>query len=192
MLVFFESFHFFINLIQWIYTCLKKEYKNFPLAYKSFFMQQNHTNDDQFEKMTLPFPEQQLIGKNDDTSVDDVVLLNSKENYGLNNLENTQVTIPTVYYKMMKKTMHGKKWLWLSSCVILRNTQIRNKNTSLITFNYWSSTNLLKIIVCCPAPGKNSCILMAMIGTQLQEKFQYQENYHLLSKWMTENMSISG
>jgi hypothetical protein len=41
--------------------------------------------------MTLPIPEQQLIGKSDDTSVDDVILLNSQENYGLNNLENTQV-----------------------------------------------------------------------------------------------------
>ena len=41
--------------------------------------------------MTLPISEQQLIGKSDDTSVDDVILLNSQENYGLNNLENTQV-----------------------------------------------------------------------------------------------------
>jgi hypothetical protein len=41
--------------------------------------------------MKLPIPEQQLIGKSDDTSVDDVILLNSQENYGLNNLENTQV-----------------------------------------------------------------------------------------------------
>ena len=35
--------------------------------------------------MKLPIPEQQLIGKSDDTSVDDVNLLNSQENYGLNN-----------------------------------------------------------------------------------------------------------
>ena len=48
-------------------------------------------DDDQLEKMTLPIPEQQLIGKSDDTSVDDIILLNSQENYGLNNLENTQV-----------------------------------------------------------------------------------------------------
>ena len=41
--------------------------------------------------MTLPISEQQMIGKSDDTSVDGVILLNSQENYGLNNLENTQV-----------------------------------------------------------------------------------------------------
>ena len=34
---------------------------------------------------------QQLFGKSDDTSVDDIILLNSQENYGLNNLENTQI-----------------------------------------------------------------------------------------------------